>query len=233
MGACYNTILVPVVERETIFAAIGDALRLLGCRIVHREEPTTYEDGFRYRSVRMIFVGQHDGSGWTPLSSWGDGLPRSHHGWYRMNPLALALSWSLSPVVYLFSFDAGWVTGYSVFQDGRLVEAQSLTSRLDRSLGDFASPSEAMQRPSRLGALFGDSEFDYEAFASRFRSLEVAAAALAGRLGAPVHLIDPLDVQDGDGAIVVEAGKYKRVRLAGWAAVYYEPGAAPLDSART
>ncbi len=73
-----------------------------------------------------------------------------------------------------------------------------------------------------LGEILGDATFDFEGFMRGFEWLEVASAALAARLGASVHLIDPLDVQDGDGALVVENGKYRRVSLPGWFGVYYE-----------
>jgi hypothetical protein len=226
MGACYNTILVPAVEQEPVLAAIRDALERLCCRLVHREEPAPDDGGFHYRSVRMVFVGRPGRSGWLQLSSWGDGLSCPFPNWYRKNPLAMALSWNLSPVLYLFSFDAGCVAGYSMFENGQQVEAQSLTPRPHRSLNEFTCPLEPPRPPSRLGRALGDPEFDYEIFARGFRGLEVATAALAIRLGVPVHLIDPLDIQDGDGAIVLEDGKYRRVSLPGWVGVYYEKGAA-------
>jgi hypothetical protein len=222
MGACYNTILVPAAEREVVLVAISDALQRLGRRVAHHEAPLTYEDGFHYRSARMIFVGPRGESRWVPLSSWGDSLPCPFPAWYRTNPLAMALSRSLSPVLYLFSYDAGCVAGYSIFEGGQQVEARSLTPRPDWPLDEFSPPLDPPPRPSLLGGLLGDPQFDYESFARGYRRLEIATAALAGRLGVPVHLIDPLHVQDGEGAIVVESGEYKLVSLPGWMAVYYE-----------
>jgi hypothetical protein len=224
LGACYNTILVPTVNQDIALAAVGEALERLGCRMVHREEPAPSQGGFHYRSVRMILVGLPGRSGWLPLSSWGDGLSCPFPDWYRKNPLAMALSLSLSPVFYLFSFDAGWVAGYSVFEGGQQVEAQSLTSRPDRSLKEFTPPLKPPQLPSRLGRALDEPQFEFETFARGFQRLEVAVAALASRLGVPVHLIDPLDVQDGDGAIVLEDGKYRRVSPSGWVGLYYEKG---------
>jgi hypothetical protein len=222
MGACYNTILVPAVEREDVVAAISDALGRLGRRIVHREEPAAYEDGFHYRSVMMIFVGPSGTSPWVPLSCWGDGLPGKFPDWYRTNPLAMSLSVSLSPVVYLFSYDAGYVAGYSIFEGGQQVEAQSLTPRSDWPLADFSSPLKPPQRPSLLGKAVGEPGFDYEAVARGFEWLEIATAELAARLGVTPHLIDPLHIQDGDGAIIVEGGEYNVVSLPKWIALYYE-----------
>ncbi|HYT88840.1 MAG TPA: hypothetical protein VEL76_09040 [Gemmataceae bacterium] len=222
MGACYNTILVPAVEQSLIFTALEDALGRLRRRIVYHEAPRIYADGFHYRSVQMIFVGPAGQSRWVPLSSWGDGLPGPFPTWYRANPLAMSLSRSLSPVIYLFSFDAGYVAGYSIFKEGEQVEAQSLTWRAAAPLGEFSPPLKPPQPPSLLGQLLEDPDFDYGAFRRRFRNLEVAMAALAARLGTTPHLLDPLHIQDGDGAIVVEAGEYKPVGLPGWVGVYYE-----------
>jgi hypothetical protein len=222
MGACYNTFLVPVVEREKVLLAVGDAVQLLGHRIVHREEPASYEDGFHYASVEMIFIGPAGGSRWVPLSSWGDGIRCGFPDWYRLNPLAMGLSQSLIPTLYLFSYNAGSVAGYSIFKDGQLAEANSLGSHQDWELGEFSPPGPPPRRPSLLAGLLGEPDFDFEALARGFEDLEVAIAALAARLGVSPHLIDPLDVQDGDGAIVVEEGTYKRVSLPGWMGVYYE-----------
>src|SRR5262245_48235257 len=140
MGACYNTILVPAVEREKLFSMIGDALFRLDYRIVHREEPASYTDGFHYPSVQMIFGGPAGDGPWVPLSSWGDGIPCEFPEWYRRNPLAMALSWSLSPVIYLFTYNAGYVAGYSIFKGGQQVEAMSLTASVERHLGEFSPP---------------------------------------------------------------------------------------------
>src|SRR5947209_2294110 len=100
MGACYNTILVPRVERETVFAGLSQALHALGHRLVYQEEPATYEDGFHYHSVQMIFIGPPGASEWLPLASWGDGLAARFPDWYRANPLARELSRSVNPVLY-------------------------------------------------------------------------------------------------------------------------------------
>jgi hypothetical protein len=141
MAACYNTILVPAVERETLFAAIDDALHRLGCRTVFREEPASYEDGFRYRSVQVIFGGQSGGSPWVPLSSWGDVFSCKFPEWYRRNPLAMALSWSLNPVIYLFTYDAGYVVGYSIFKGGQQVEAMFPDLQIGLAVGRVCYPT--------------------------------------------------------------------------------------------
>jgi hypothetical protein len=225
MAACYNTILVPSAERETIFAAIADALHLLGYRVVHREEPSSYSDGFQYYSVEMIFGGPPGDSPWVPLSSWGDGMLCKFPQWYRMNPLAMALSYTVSPVIYLFTHDAGLVAGYSIFKGGQQVEAMSLMDQVEWPLGEFAPALPMPATPTNLGAILGDATFDFEGFMRGFQCLEVATAALAARLGASVHLIDALAVQDGDGAFVVRNGEYKQVSLPGWFGVYYEKAA--------
>jgi len=134
----------------------------------------------------------------------------------------MALSYTLGPVIYLFTYDAGFVAGYSIFKGGQQVEAMSLTPKVEWPLGEFAPALAAPAKPTNLGELLGDANFDFEGFMRGFQWLEVATAALAARLGASVHLIDPLDVQDGDGALVVENGEYKQVGLPGWFGIYYE-----------
>ncbi len=79
----------------------------------------------------MIFGGPPGDSPWVPLSSWGDGIPCKFPEWYRTNPLAMALSYTLGPVIYMFTYDAGLVAGYSIFNGGQQVEAISLTSKMD------------------------------------------------------------------------------------------------------
>jgi len=98
----------------------------------------------------------------------------------------------------------------------------SLTPRLEWPLGEFSPVLASPERPSMLGEILGEPEIDYEKFMRGFRRLEVATAALAAWLGASVHLVDPLEVHDGDGALVVESGEYKLVGLPGWFAVYHE-----------
>jgi hypothetical protein len=72
-----------------------------------------------------------------------------------------------------------------------------------------------------LGELLAEPEVDYVGFMRGVGCFEFATGSLAARLGVPVHLVDPFDVQDGDGALVVEHGEYKPVSLDGWFGVYY------------
>jgi hypothetical protein len=138
----------------------------------------------------------------------------------------MALSHTVRQVVYLFTYDAGYCAGYSIFKGGRQMEAKSLMHKVEWPLGEFAPALRAPSPPTNLGEILGDATFDFGRFMRGFDCLEVATAALAARLGASVHLIDPLDVQDGDGALVVENGQYKQVSLPGWFGVYYEKAAA-------
>src|SRR5262249_51541331 len=114
----------------------------------------------------------------------------------------------------------------SIFKEGKQVEAMSLRPAAEWPLGEFAPALTAPAKPTILGEILGDVSFDFEGFMRQFEWLEVATAALAARLGISVHLIDPLDVQDGDGAVIVESGEYKAVSLPGWFGVYYEKAAA-------
>ena len=223
MGASYNTIIVPSTDLESIVTSIDQALYRLDRRIVHREEPRSYQDGFHYNSGEPVFVGLPDVCRWVPVTAWGNLLPDSPwYAWYTVNPLALNLSLSLEPVVYFFSYNSGFVAGYSIFQGGNQVEAQSLAWQAAVALEEFTPPVESLQDRTLLGKLMGQSEFDYEGFARSFDSLEVATAELAARFGLAVHLLDPFDIQDGDGGIVIEDGEYKVADLTGWIAVYYD-----------
>jgi len=231
MGASYNTIAVPAAEQERIRGVIADALRRLGCRVVCHEVPLEYEDGFQNCSAKAIFVGPAGKSRWVPLSSWGDGLPGSNFPeWYRTNSLAMSLSRSLSPVIYLFSYNAGLVSGYSIFSDGQQVEFEAVLSRPGLPLEAFAAPLVPPRKPSILADVLQEPGFDYEVFSRSFPGLEIATAGLAERLGVSPHLIDPLDVQDGDGAINVESGEYKPVSLPGWLGIFYERELPPTTS---
>jgi hypothetical protein len=224
MGASYNTILVPTVEREKFLQILAEALGQLGHDIVHREEPAAY-GRFGYYSVQMIFIGPFGAHRWLPISSWGDGLCPFRE-WFRQNPLAMELSRNVSPVVYLFSYDAGVEVGYSIFVDGRQVESRSAGRHPDLHL-QVTTVAAPLSGSNILGELLEDPQFDYTAFTDNFRkgnfkNLELATAALAERLGLIPHLLDPYDIDDGDGGIVVERGVYKPVTLDGWMAVYYE-----------
>lgn len=222
MGACYNTILIPQIPREDTLSALAFALDLLGHRIIHCEERLSAVDEFKYQSTRSIFIGPQGTSPWVPIVTWGEGLSFQFPDGYRKAPLALTLSRSVGPIIYYFSHNAGQVAGYSIFSDDRQVEAQTVTWQSGLLLGEFAPPMAAPNPPSLLAHLLGDLNFEYEYFMRSFSSLEIGTAALAARLGAHVHLTDALDIQDGDGAIIVENGEYRSVVLSDWMAVYYE-----------
>jgi hypothetical protein len=227
VGASYNTIAVPVTEPERIHGGIADALRWLGCRVVSHEAPLDSADGFQYRSAKTIFVGPKGTSRWVPLSSWGEGLPGcGFPEWYRTNSLAMSLSRILSPVIYFFSYDAGLLAGYSIFREGRHVEFRSLLNQPGLPW-EASFVSQVPLRPSsNLADVLHEPGFDYEVFCRGFDGLEVATAALAGRIGVEPHLIDPLDIQDGDGAIIVNNGEYKQVGVPGWLCIFYEKAGA-------
>jgi len=143
MAASYNTFLLPQVKRELLLAAIENAIHRLGHRIVHFEAPDSYEAGFQYPSVSPIFIGPSNGSGLIPISSWGDGVCPFPQG-YRSNPLALNLSWTLSPIITIFSYNAGSVAGYSIFDNGQHVEAQSVTWQSEYPLNEFTPRTDSM-----------------------------------------------------------------------------------------
>jgi hypothetical protein len=105
MAATYDAILVPIVERESTVKLLEDALTRLGQCMVRRVAAVRY-GRFGYLSTKMIFVAPSGNSRWLPLRAEGRGLKRLMHWtgeWYLLNPLAMAISYGLSPVIYLFS----------------------------------------------------------------------------------------------------------------------------------
>ncbi len=226
MGANYDMILIPAVEREALFKTLEDALAQLGQVVVHREEPEIY-DGFHHRSVKIIFVGPQSACRWLPISATGCGLWRSVSEWCLANPLARSLSRILSPVVYLFSYDSGAEAGYSIFVDGERAESQSVGRHPAVHLGEQPPSPPTTPGSALLGELLNEPGFGYQDFMDGFKkgsykNLEVATAAFAARLGVSPHLLEPYGIDDGDGGIVVENGEYEYVSLDGWMAVYYD-----------
>lgn len=222
MGASYSTILVPAAERAVVLTNIGNALDALGCQVVHREEPSTHEEGFNYPSNKAIFIGPANNSRWVELATCGEGLTDKQDVEDHISPLALSLSRSLSPVISYYSLDSGYVAGYRIFCEGQQKESRSMTWRSDARPTEPLLSLPTTQKPSLLGTILNIANFDYDTFMRGYASFEIATAALAERLGASVHLIDPLGIQDGDGAINIVRGKYKKVELPNWIAVYYE-----------
>lgn len=226
MGANYNTILVPGSQSENVVAAVAEALRSYGLTIVHQAAAS--KEGFSCASTQMIFIGPADKGRWLPITASGAGFRSSVETWCCENPLASSLSQTVEPVIHLFSHDSGYAAGYSIFEDGNHREAQSLGCR-SMSASDFVSPIVPPRPPTLLGALLGQPDFDYESFARSFDNLEIATAALAVRLNASVHLLDPCDIDDGDGGITLVNGEYRSVGVIGWTGIFYAPTSTSED----
>src|SRR5262249_46583179 len=142
----------------------------------------------------VFFIGPNTSSPWIPLAYQGG--PRmlrvSGQDNYSRNPFAAYLSRSLSPVLFLWSLDSGYVSGYSLYEKGDLTESEVLFCSSAR-IQDELFPNEKVPtigRRGRLGYYLHDPEFDYKRFTSQFGSLEEATGMLAAQLGLDVHLID-------------------------------------------
>lgn len=222
MGANYDCILIPKMQRKSPSTIVGEALQRLNCRVIHQEAPMICKEGFKYRSNRVVFISPPSDSNWIQLSFsgeiWGEPFPTT----YVCNSLALSLSVGESPVVHLWSYNSGAISGYSIYEGGRQIEAQSLRYSSGASLGEFKPALAPSGQPTRLGKLLNEPGFDYEKVVRGFPSLENATAALTARFGVGAHLLDNCDVQDGDGGIAWIDGKYAVVELPGWIAVYYD-----------
>jgi len=74
MGACYNTILVPALDRDAILGAVGRFLGEHGAKIVRVENQTHPGEPFATNSAKVVLFGSPSASGWLPITSWADGL---------------------------------------------------------------------------------------------------------------------------------------------------------------
>jgi hypothetical protein len=228
MGACYNTILLPSLSREALLQAIGEYLADHGAvveAVARQERP---EEAFAAGSAKTVLYGPPSEAGWVPISSWGDSLLGiGYPVWYTANPLARALSRHRSPAIYLFSFDAGLVAGYSVFINGDLVEGQTVPWKEGALVGpEFAMGAPPPRENSHLGAALGEADFDYVKFARSFRSVERATGELVARFGLVAHLMDPLHMTEGHGLALID-GQYRRAPLDGWSCVIYRRRGGP------
>jgi len=220
MGASYNTILVPALDRNAILGAVGSFLGEHGAKIVRVENQMHSGAPFATNSAKVVLFGSPSASGWLPVSSWADGLI-AYPTWYQANPLAASLSRSASLAIYLFSVDSGFVAGYTAFVGGGLVEGQTVPWKDGESVGpDFDLPVSAPGHDNRLRAALNDADFDYVRFIRRFPSVEEATGALMARFGLDCHLMDPLDMLDGRGLALVD-GQYVDVPLTGWSCITY------------
>jgi hypothetical protein len=219
MGANYNTILAPAMRHDQLLVGIGRFLNANGAAVEVVEEQERRGAPFASHSASTVLFGPATPSGWVPLTSWGDALI-PYPLWYTANPLAAELSRTVAPVLYLFSFDSGCVAGYSVFEGGEQVEAQTLPWRDGVEEPDFTPTLPAPTVPTLLGKALRDPSFDYTRFARGTGNLEAATAALVARFGLDAHLMDPLHMDEGHGLAVIH-GDYVEVDLAGWSCVSY------------
>lgn len=157
MGACYNTILLPVLGRDALLTGIAEFLAEHGAEIACVEDQERPGQAFATNAAMVVLFGPPAESGWIPVTSWGDGLV-PYPQWYTANPMARSMSRVAREAIYLFSFDAGFVAGSGVFTAGEHVEGQVVPWRQSAPVDpDFALPAlfwpgvSARSDPGRAG----------------------------------------------------------------------------------
>jgi len=216
MSACYSFICVPGAHSAMVFSELADFLRSQGLGVINQRVQTTQNAPMRFDTNKVLFVSRLPDS-WIQIVAWASELNIDFAVWYFSNPLAVRLSRTMSPALFLWSFNGGSAAGYSVFQDGALCESQSVGH-----LGGISDGSFLNSNSSHLAAILNDPAFHYREFIrSANADFEVATATLAERLGCKWHLLDIMDLIDGEGGIAVNAHKYVPMSTEGWTALEY------------
>lgn len=211
MGASYNTIALRLPTQNLAVTAVTAALDSLGLPV---NDIIPLESNIS--TTRVVIVGQPLENEWIPITSWGDGMSCTFPRWYSANPLALALSRGIDNVVYIFSYNSGQLAGYRIFGHQKAIESRTV----DGPSGELSNAFRPIPS-ARLTVLLDEPLFDYETFMGQYQSLEVGTAQFAKRLGLFPHLLDAIDLLDGDGAIAVDKDQYTQSIPSGWVAIAY------------
>jgi hypothetical protein len=216
MSASYDFIAVPAEHGRRVLATLAGFLSQKGMRVIAPRMQTTQGRPTRFKTNKVIFI-SHATRRWIQIAAWPNELEIDFSSWHFRNPLALHLSTALSPVLFVWSVGGGRAGGYSIFEDGSLAESQSA--------GDFEQmrdPSFDHKNGACLARILNDGSFQFrEVVRAVNGNLEMAIATIAHRLGCECHLVDLMDLLDGDGGMVIENGKYSPVSTAGWNALEF------------
>src|SRR5436305_15149657 len=80
VGACYNTILLPSLGRDSLLGAITGYLAEHGAEVERVERQYRRGAPFATNPTKPVLFGPPSGSGWVPVTPWGDGLAPSPVG---------------------------------------------------------------------------------------------------------------------------------------------------------
>jgi len=219
MAASYEVMIVPSHMRKLVIDSIDRFLSARGFRI--RKQQTQQQPGepLELATNKVLFVGRYDPtSAWLPVSAWASEMGVDRCTWYASNPLAAKISVATRRVVFLWTLKAGLTAGFGLWLDGERRELQVVGE-----LGELQLSEDLSAGCSQLAACLKETGFDYREFMARFDGdNQLGTAALAAKFGLNAHLIDIMDLIDGEGAIAVENGEYKQVDLLGWTAITFD-----------
>lgn len=216
MSASYDFIPVPAERRDRVLATLTGFLSQKGMRVIAPGMQVTQGRPPRFKTNKVIFI-SHATHRWIQIATWASELEIDFSSWHFRNPLALHLSTALSPVLFVWSMGGGGAGGYSVFEDGSLAESQSAGH-----FEQISDPSFDYTNSACLAGILNDESFQFrEVVRTVNGNLEIAIATISKRLGCECHLVDVMDLLDGDGGVVIENGKYSPVRTAGWTALEF------------
>jgi len=218
MAASYDMVVVCGASIGGLIQCISGFLNERGVTIHEIVKEIGPGESISFDSNSVVFISPPEGeSGRMAISTWASELGIDYRQWYLENPMAAYLSRTLSPVVTLWTLKAGVVAGYSVWMDGRKCEWNTVGARREVGAAENEAPSS-----EHLADLLGDKEFDYGCFMEGHRDYEIATGILASRLGLRAHLVDIMDLIDGEGAMAISEGEYTTVDLTHWTAIAFE-----------
>jgi len=216
MSASYCFLCVPAVQSSKIISRLTDFLSQRGMKITNLRTQSEAATPLRFKTNKVLFVSPPTGP-WVQIAGWPSELEIDFRSWYLSNPLALQLSLEILPVLFFWTFGGGRAVGYSIFEGGSLVESQSVGT-----IGGIDEPPFSSSGGSRIAAVLNDQAFHFREFTQGLtKDYELAVAMLAKRLGCKWHLLDIMDLVDGEGGIAIEEGKRLPLRLDGWTAIEY------------
>ena len=224
MGANYDMMIIRAASQENVIESLSLFLQTRGLTAVSVASVGESHPA-RWQTDNVVFVGPGRLAPWIPLACVAANMRISCDQWFATNPLATFISKCLAPVIFLWSLDSGWASGYSVYERGEITERQVAFSP---SAGNKeflypGIPTPRMILGDRLKTFLSDPQFDYEQYSSSFGALEKATGCLASRFGLDVHLIDASSAAEGESCVTIRDGSYQAVDLVDWAALYYEP----------
>lgn len=229
MGANYDMMIVRSLHQESVIRSLDLFLATRGMAVTG---VIAVADASRERTDDLVFVGPDRYAPWIPLACVAQNMKITSEQWFGTNPLAVHISHSLGPVIFLWSLDSGMASGYGVYENGTLAESRTAFGHsASKEILHPGVPTPPNIKGDRLKVYLNDPFFDYEKYSLGSVSLEDATAGLAARFGLDVHLIDACSVAEEEPSVAIANGVRRWVRLDDWVAVKYAPGKLSNDPA--